>query len=193
MCIRDSYVIEQPLVKISPAFISVADGDFRVNVKMLNLGRAINKNIVVETKRTFPGAAGPVVIRRDTIPGIRYADSLSFLVHINPITDKGLNKITITVDADNAVDELYESNNSITTDVFIYEDEARPVYPYNYAIVNHPNIKLVASTANPFAALKQYQMELDTTELFNSPFKITRTVNSTGGLLEFAPGITFTD
>jgi hypothetical protein len=36
-------------------------------------------------------------------------------------------------------------------------------------------------------------MELDTTELFNSPFKVTRTVDSSGGIMEFDPGISFTN
>ena len=59
----------------------------------------------------------------------------------------------------------------------------RRVYPYNFAIVNQQNIKLVASTANPFAAATQYNIELDTTEFFNSPLKITKTVNSIGRCL----------
>ena len=88
---------------------------------------------------------------------------------------------------------MYETNNSITKDVFIYDDEARPVHPYNFAIVNHQNLRLVASTANPFAASAQYSIELDTTELFNSPFKISKTITSPGGVIEFNPTITLQD
>jgi hypothetical protein len=36
-------------------------------------------------------------------------------------------------------------------------------------------------------------MEIDTTEFFNSPLKTTRSVTSTGGVMEFNPDITFTD
>ncbi|MDP9229261.1 MAG: hypothetical protein M3O67_01155, partial [Bacteroidota bacterium] len=133
------------------------------------------------------------VVFRDTIPGIRYSDTVSASIPIVPARDKGLNKFTITIDADNNVDELFETNNSITKDVFIFEDEIRPVYPYNFAIINKQNIRLFASTANAFSSLKSYSMEMDTTELFNSSFKITKNVNSTGGLVEFNPSITFTD
>ncbi|MBI5858462.1 MAG: hypothetical protein HZB42_12530 [Sphingobacteriales bacterium] len=189
---KPDYVIEDQLVKISPQFISVAETHFKVDAKMMNLGRAPNKSIVVELKRTYPDLTTEVV-RRDTIPGIRYMDSLTYDLPIVPTRDKGLNKISICVDADNEADELYETNNCITKDVFVYEDEARPVYPYNYAIVKDPGIKLFASTANPFSGLKNYTMEMDTTELFNSPFKISRSVTSTGGVLEFNPGISFSD
>jgi hypothetical protein len=189
---KPDYAIEAPLVKVSPSFISVADPSFKLDASFVNLGKAINKTIVVEIKRTYPDLTTQV-IKRDTIPGTRFSDSLTYDIPIISTRDKGLNKITVTVDADNEVDELYETNNSVTKDFFIYEDEARPILPYNYAIVNQQNIKLYASTANPFSATKQYNMEIDTTELFNSPFKVTRTVNSTGGVIEFTPGIIFTD
>lgn len=189
---KPDYVIEDQLLKISPSFISVAEDKFTVKAQFLNLSKAINKDIVIEVKRTYPNLVTEV-IRRDTIPGIRYSDSLTYEIDIIPTRDKGLNKISICVDADNEVDELYETNNCISKDIFIYEDEARPVYPYNLSIVNKQDIKLVASTANPFVGMKQYTMELDTTEFFNSPLKVTRTITSTGGVLEFNPGITFVD
>jgi len=33
-------------------------------------------------------------------------------------------------------DELSEMNNNVTKTFFIYEDELKPVYPYNFSIVN---------------------------------------------------------
>lgn len=189
---KPDYVIEDQLVKVNPTFISVAETHFNVDAKFMNLGKAINKKIVVEVKRTYPNLTTEV-IRRDTIPGIRFIDSLLYSIDIVPTRDKGLNKISICIDADNTVDELYETNNCITKDIFIYEDEARPVYPYTFAIINKQDIKLVASTANPFSGIKQYTMEMDTTEFFNSPAKITRTISSSGGVLEFTPGVPFTD
>jgi hypothetical protein len=189
---KADYVIEDSMVKITPKFISVGDREFKIDAQFLNIGKSLDSTIVIkiEHRRQDNSIA---YVERDTVPGIRYSTSVSFKILIDPIKDKGLNKITITVDADNNVDELFENNNSITKDVVIYEDEARPISPYNYAIVNTQNIKLIASTANPFAIRKQYKMELDTTELFNSPIKVTQTVDSSGGVIEFSPGISFTN
>ena len=189
---KPDYVIEDPLLKISPSNISVADGHFKLDAKFLNMGKAIPNKIVIEVKRQYPNQVIQTIYR-DTIPGIRYSDSISLDIPIVADRDKGLNVITVTVDADNTVDELFENNNTVRREFFIYEEEARPVYPYNYAIVNRQNIKFVASTANPFSDMKQYNMEIDTTELFNSSFKITKSINSSGGIIEFDPGITFTD
>lgn len=189
---KADYVIEEPMVKISPGFISVADASFKIGVKMLNMGRSVTTPIVVEVKRQYPDQT-VAIIQRDTIPGIQFMDSVSVIVPIDPTHDKGLNKITVTVNADNSVDEAFKTNNSITKDVMIYEDEARPVYPYNFAIINKQNIKLITSTANPFSISKQYQMEMDTTALFNSSFKVTKTITSAGGTMEFDPAVTYTD
>lgn len=189
---KPDYVIEESMLQINPGFISVAENNFTVKLNMMNIGKAVNKKIVVELKRTYPSGQTEI-IKRDTISGIRYADSLQYTLPIIPTRDKGLNKISICVDADNAVDEMYETNNCISKDLYIYEDELRPVYPANYAIVNRQGIKLQASTANPIATMRSYRMELDTTVLFNSPFKLTQSVSSSGGVVEFSPSINFTD
>ena len=62
-----------------------------------------------------------------------------------------------------------------------------------YAIINNPTQILKASTANPFSAARDYIFELDTTALFNSSLKVSKTINGPGGILEFDPGITYTD
>jgi hypothetical protein len=189
---KPDYVIEDQLVKVSPTFISVAETHFNIQAKFMNLGKAINKDVVVEVKRTYPDLTTEV-IRRDTIPGIRFIDSLNYNIEISPTRDRGLNRISICIDADNEVEELYETNNCITRDVFIYENEARPVYPYNFSIVSDVNTKLIASTADPFASIQQYVLEVDTTEFFDSPWKLTQTLTSAGGVIEFNPSIPYVD
>lgn len=181
---RPDYAIEAQLVSTTPSFISVADNSFNVKAKVMNIGRAPGRPIVVELRRQVPNGT-TTFTWRDTIPGIRYIDSFSVTIPINPTIDKGLNRISVVVDPDNEISELFETNNGVTKDVMIFEDEARPVYPYNYAIVNQPVTKLTASTANPFSPSKQYRMELDTTERFNSPFLRSQTITSAGGALDF--------
>lgn len=188
---KPDYVIEEPMVEINPSFISVAENSFTIKAKFMNLNKAVSDRIVIEMKRTFPDLT--TEIRRDTINGIRFLDSLTYQIPIIATRDKGLNKVSFCIDVDNDVDEIFETNNCVTKDFFIFEDEIRPVFPFNYAIVNKQNIRFHASTANPFTPLKQYRMELDTTKLFNSSFKKTLDVSSVGGVVEFNPTVTFTD
>lgn len=190
---KPDYVIEDQLVKISPNIISVADNDFNVKIKMQNMGKAIKDSILVTVKRKLPNDTVRVLFNQ-LIPGIKYMDSISLTVPIIPTSDKGLNQLIISIDATNRVDELYETNNTLTKDFYIFEDELRPSYPYNYSIINQQNIVYVANTANPLSGQRQYVMEIDTTELFNSAFKKIYNVNGPGGIVQFLPtNITYTD
>jgi hypothetical protein len=189
---KPDYAIEDAMVSVDPKFIPVSETEFRLKVNFVNLGRSIDRPIVVEVKRTYPNGVTEV-FRRDTIPFTRYSDSITYHMPVVASRDQGLNKITIKIDADEVVDELYETNNELVKEIYIIEDDIRPIYPYRYSIVNKQDIKLVASTANPFAESREYRMEMDTTASFNSPLKITRSVTGAGGVLEFVPGISFQD
>ena len=191
---KPDYVIEDQQVKISPNIISVADIGFNVNIKMNNIGKATNDSIRIFVKRKLPDGTIHTLVD-SIIPSIKYEDSLNLTnIPINPITDKGLNQLLISLDYTNRVDEAFETNNTLTKDFYVFEDELRPSYPYNFSIINQQNITYVASTANPLSGQRQYVMEIDTTELFNSPFKKTYNKSGIGGIIEFSPtDITFTD
>lgn len=190
---KPDYVIEEPLVKVSPTIISVADANFNVSVKMMNIGLATSDSIWVSVKRKLPNDTIRVLFNQ-LIPSIRFEDSISLVVPINPITDKGLNQILVSLDYTNRVNEIYETNNTITKDFYIFEDELRPTYPYNYSIINQQNLTFVANTANPLGTNRQYSMEIDTTELFNSSFKKLYNTTGIGGIVQFSPSnITYTD
>ncbi|MEO8819723.1 MAG: C25 family cysteine peptidase [Ginsengibacter sp.] len=187
---KPDYVIEDQNVVLNPQFISVSEDHFNLQATAYNIGRAINDSIIFQVQRTYPNGSTDVILRKK-IKAIYYSDSIDISIPIISTRDKGLNKITVTIDADNKVDEMSESNNSITKEFYIYEDEARPVYPTDLSIVNVANQKLYASTSNAVSVAKDYVMEMDTTTLFDSPAKISRTVNQGGGVMEFDPGITY--
>ncbi len=190
---KPDYVIEDQLVKFTPNIITVGDQNFKVDIKMMNIGRAIRDSIRVSVKQKLPNDSIRVLYNQ-FIPATLYLDSLSLIVPIYPLTDKGLNKLIVTLDVDNRVSELSELNNTLTKDFYIFEDELRPISPYNYSIVNQQNITFYGSTANPLNGQRQYVMEIDTTELFNSAFKKVYNTSGIGGVIQFNPSnITFTD
>ncbi|MBO9203293.1 MULTISPECIES: putative type IX secretion system sortase PorU2 [Niastella] len=189
---KPDYVIEESLIKINPVFISLAEKSYKLKVKVENLGKAVPDSITLEIKQQYPtGVTGTVY--RQKIRGIRFADSLEFDVPIVATRDKGQNKLIVTIDADNGVNEVAENNNRATKDFFIYEEEARPSYPYNYAIIHDPNQKLYASTANPLSAKQDYLMEIDTTDFFNSPLKVSQSTSTVGGVMEFNSNLSYVD
>jgi hypothetical protein len=184
---KPDYAIEDQSIKISPDIISIADANFHVKVMLRNIGRASNDSIRVYVKRLLPNTTVPVTLYDSLLLAPKNIDSINLTVNINPITDKGQNQLIVELDYTNRVDELYETNNKITKPFFIFEDELRPIYPYDYAIVSTQGITFSASTANPLVTTRNFTMELDTTQLFNSPFKKTYTATGTGGVIQFTP------
>jgi len=186
------YDIEASQVQINPAFISISNGTFNIKATIYNLGKAVNDSVVVQVTRTYPNGTTAVLMNQKVAP-ILYADSIALSVPIVGTRDKGQNSITVTVNPGQIVPEVTYANNSVTTTVYIYQNEATPIYPYNYAIINTPTSKLVASTSQPIGPSQQFIMEVDTTQLFNSPLMVTKYITSTGGELEFDPQISYRD
>lgn len=189
---QPDYNVEASQLTVSPSFISVADSSFTFKVKLYNLGKATSDSVSLKITRQKPN--GEIVnISSTVLAPVDYTDSLTVSIPISGGLDKGINRIMATVDEADNIDEVSESNNSAFVDVEISEDEIRPIYPYNFAIINNATEKLSASTADPIFPRTEYVMELDSTTLFNSAFKIAKTDTSIGGVLTFDPGITYED
>ena len=186
------YTIEDSLISFNPSVVSVADERLTVNVKILNIGKAICDSLTILFQQQFPDNTIKTIGQR-RIKATLNEDTLQVVVPLNPLLNKGVNKIIVTIDPNNLIPELSETNNSISKSFTVLEDEIRPLYPYDYSIVNNSNVVLYGSTANPLAAGKQYVMEIDTSRLFNSVSKTTKTVTDSGGIIKFVPGLVYKD
>jgi hypothetical protein len=189
---KPDYVVEQQTVQVEPSFISVADQSFKVKVAYYNLGKAINDSIRIEIRRVRPDESIQTVYTEKRIAA-NYSDSIELDIPVLALLDKGQNQLIVSVDTDGAVDEMSESNNTVTKTFFIYEDEVSPVFPYNFSIISNQNQKFIASTANPFSLPKQYVFEIDTSALFNSPLLKSVQTTTAGGIIEFSPSLNFSD
>lgn len=188
---KPDYVVEDQLVKL-PSVISVADNSFTLSVKFMNIGKAADDSLTLDIKRQLPDGSIINVLRK-RVAAIKYADSIELAIPVNGAVEKGANKLIIVVDADEEIDEVSEANNTINKPFYVLEDEIRPIYPYNFSIVNKPNISFFAYAPHTGKNSSQYVMEIDTTELFNSGMKQMSSQSSTGGIIEFHPNITLSN
>ena len=188
---KPDFVVEDDQVLVSPQFISVLDKSFKIKANIFNIGKSVGDSVNVLITRKYPN--GTIKDTSIKILSTRFEQTIEFDVAIDVLRDKGTNTLTVSVDNNNLFNEISENNNSITKQFVVYEDGLQPVYPPNYSIVNKAQVKLIATTANPFTPTNQYTMEFDTTALFNSAFKITKTIASVGGALEFDASVIFKD
>lgn len=175
-----------PEIYTVPTELSTVIDSFQVNVIISNLGMAFSDSFFIEISHTLPNGVQDTLI---TIahPPVYYLDTLKFWLHIDPFDGVGVNTICVSLDNSNIVDELSEFNNDVCIRPFIISPDIVPIYPYEFAVMPDQGITLKASTGNPFVEEKTYRLELDTTDLFNSPLLQSTTVTQSGGVVEWTP------
>jgi hypothetical protein len=186
------YVVEESLVKVSPTNLNVTFSNFNLMVKYQNIGKVSRDSIRIKVLRQKTDGTENILYDQSR-PAVNHSDSIVLSVVIDPLKDRGQNKIFVTLDPDFKLNEITRSNNSVTKLFVIADDDVRPAYPAEFAIVSSPSVKLKASTTKFLSSPAEFYLEVDTTELFNSPAKISQTQNSTGGVIEYSPSLQLRD
>ncbi len=192
------YAIEASSIYFEPPILNAGLDSFKVNVVVSNLGKAIQDTIAVDITRLILSAVGgnnDLEYRR-FVPAPNNKDTVTFtLPTLISGQGYGLNNFNISVEALRVIPELSESNNDLINVISksIVSDDIFPVYPPEFAIVPTVPMTLKASTADPFARSNTYKVEIDTSELFNSPFLRTTSVTQSGGIVSWSPPATWID
>lgn len=175
-------------ISFNPTAITSELDSFDIEVVVTNLGRAVGSSYGVNITRDFPGTA-PDTTYNITRPNIYFKDTIRLTLPVDKVNGFGQNCFTVEVDpAPFPIVESDESNNTATKCVNIITADLIPVYPYKYAVIPQNQTLLKASTGDPFAPLKTYKFQIDTTDLFNSPFMMETIIADSGGVIEWNPG-----
>ena len=195
------FIVDPQSVTLNETIITSETDSLTLQFTAVNLGKVVEDSIVILVEQTLPSGEMETVLER-RIRAPRYRDTLRY--RIPSLMDRavGLNKLNITIDAHNDVEELPENEAELNNDLeyndqaycfYVSSDDARPVMPEDFDIVGERNITLVASTSDALATMRNYVLEIDTTELFNSPVKLATRIHQRGGVIEWQPPINWTD
>lgn len=194
---KPDYTVDLASVNINPKVVNARSDSFEIKFDIVNIGRNSADSIVVKVEQELPD--GDVILAKQlSIPAPAYSDQ--YVLNLSTIgkVAVGRNRLMISVDTENKVDEISESNNELTDAAgnqgvlfFITDNSATPVYPTNFAIVGDSDVLLRASTADPLASVTKYIVEIDTTQLFTSPLKKSTEIEQAGGIIEWRPEINF--
>lgn len=185
---KPDYTVTDSLISVSPLHATVAEDTLVVKAKFLNLGKAIKDSVWAEIRREFPDGRERSVTRV-LFRNLNNADSISVKIPVKGLFDKGINYIIATIDEANEWDEMSESNNIARLSFEVTDEEIRPVFPYEYSIMNRTDFHLVGSSVNAVQEKRTYRLQIDTTERFNSPLLFTKDTVTIGGAVNFASPI----
>lgn len=181
-------VLNESRVWSVPSQIDLSIDTFDLYVVVTNIGAAFNDSFNIEVTRTFPN--GNDSIYSKTVVGLLNRDTIVFRLPTHHNIAIGANDFIIKADLPNSaviehVDEFV--NNQVGFTNYVISNGLLPVWPYDYAIIPNQEEVLKASTVNPFEPLRNYVFEIDTTDLFNSPFKKVQYITTIGGVIEALP------
>ena len=176
-----------------PSLVTSASDSFRIKIVSYNLGKMFKDTGLLVQVKHISADGNSRTVGTYSIADLRSSDTAFITVSVDRTRDLGLNKYVVTIDPQNKFSELSEANNEATMELFISGNNLIPVYPQNYGIVYNPGVTLKASTLNPFSGSASYRMELDTTQLFNSPLLQFQESTGPGGVVHWQPNITMQD
>ena len=187
---KPEYVIESTDtysdLTLIPTNVTADLDSFAVRLTIANVGRAVSDSFTIRIVRTLPDGTNQTYNHR--LPSTVYADTLLFYIPTgDPFIAAGENHLQITVDADNELPEDCENNNQLEQTFVIFSDLLIPIVPCNFAIVHQTPITLYASTGQPLLPAYDYKIQIDTTELFNSPALRQNIINSLAGVVSYTP------
>ena len=186
---KPDYLVDAQSVGFQPQELSTEMDSFTVSVEIKNAGKAVSDSLLVELRRKYPGESRGDSVYAKLIPPVKFSATVDFTMPIDRLNGVGINKFMVLLDPINEVDELSETNNSVEVEKQIRAGSIIPIYPYDFSIVPNQAVTLKASTAFAMEESKEYVFELDTNESFLSPFKISKNVQSTGGVVEWQPAV----
>lgn len=182
---------EGPAISFEPQILTSDLDSFDVVIDLTNLGRRTDSAFFVRLERRFPEGETEEYFRE--MEGLGFQEQVRFTLAVDE--EKGIGENVFNVEADYTslpvVDEFIKSPNN-----HIYNFEKRitsndlfPIHPYDFSVVPKLDITLMASTGDVFAEESTYRIQIDTTDLFNSPVLDTVRITQSGGVVKWTPNL----
>jgi len=181
-------MVNQQSIWFEPDEITTEMATFEMNIKITNLGAAFTDTFLIEISRQLPTGQVDTTISIFH-PPVYYLDTLTVFIPVNLVDGLGINTLCVSLDNSQLIEEMSEVNNDVCVNVNVLSPDLVPIWPYKFAVIPDQGPTLKCSTGNPFAPVKTYRIELDTTDLFNSPLMQFTTITQGGGVVNWTPSL----
>lgn len=185
------FEVKDPDLSLLPGQVTADQDTFKVVVTLRNIGRATTQPFHVTLERwTDQNGTNSLGVLDQVHSMQTWQDTVVFRVPL--LKDSGgvgLNHIQVRLDLDpELITEADDQGNNLADLHFqITSGDLLPVDPFNFAITPDPAPLLQASTGDPFAPVRNYVFQIDTTDLYNSPMMEQGTVSAPGGVVSWQP------
>ncbi len=148
--------------------VTAQSPSFALDISVRNFGRAEPGPLKITVTRTLSDNTS---IRYDsTFSPVLYREVLRFVIRKGSLKESGNSNFLVSIDPQNTVWELLETNNNAGLNFFIPLNGTQNLFPPAYAVVNHTLNSLVFQTTDLQSAARSFKVEVDTAATFDSPY-----------------------
>jgi hypothetical protein len=180
------YAIDEKTISFYPKNLTAVSDSFAVAVPIENRGKFSEDSINIKIDRFYPNNF-LVTQHYYRIPPIGYKDTIYLYIKSKDAASAGINKFIVNINYDKKILENNYTNNTVTYSDYIPGNGINLVSPKRFDIVsnlNNDTVELIAQALNLFEKNYQFIFEIDTSYLFNSPWKKTENSGSIVGQLK---------
>ncbi|GAB3290167.1 putative type IX secretion system sortase PorU2 [Hymenobacter tenuis] len=156
-------------LQVSPSLVPITARTFELKVGVSNPGRSTKGTLEIRVTRTYTSRPNEILLF--SVPQAR-RDTTYTLTITNPTTGSsiaGLNTFTVELDPANKIDELDETNNRATLEYSFLTGGVTALSPPEFGIIGTTVVRLVGQSNVITTTAREYDMEVDTVQTFNSP------------------------
>lgn len=163
--------------------VTALSDSFAIKIIVRNFGRAKEDSIAVRITRTLND--NTIVTYDSIFAPVLFRDTLTFTIY-KENQGFGNNNFRVDIDPMDEINEIDNSNNTAELNIFIPLNAARNLYPQGFSIVNTPTVKLLVQSTDILGEVRDFVIQVDTVDTFDSPYAQEFTVNGKIAAKEFS-------
>lgn len=185
------FAVEASMMNTQPTNTLTEQDTVTLKVKYFNIGTAVSDSVWLRVEREMPdGTVKELYAGKKA--NLFNQDSITIKFGLKGLFEEGNGYLVARIDPGNDWQEQDKDNNVAILPFNLQRRHVTPVFPYNFSILNNNNIELKASTTDPTDLEALYTFQVDTTALFNSPGLMAKDTLAKGGVIGWAPNLTYT-
>ncbi|MEP4092813.1 C25 family cysteine peptidase [Reichenbachiella sp.] len=147
---------------------------FYIELNIRNYGIYSDQTFDIAVTRTFADGRTQVY-GPDLFDKVLREDTVRFTINNEVSNPEGLNTFSITLDPTGTIDEMDETNNTASLEVFLTSGSTINLFPFNLSVQSESNLDFFFQSTNLLVGTRSFDIQIDTTTTFGSPYLISQT------------------
>lgn len=168
---KTDLAIDESRLSIIPyhgSHVNALTDSFAIKMIVTNYGMARGETFNIEVKRVL---ADNTILTYDSLLRVPdFADTIHFIIRRGSETAQGTNTFHISLDAENIITEIDETNNTATHTLSIPLNGTKNLFPADFSIVHSAPVRFVFQATDVFSGRRAFLLQIDTINTFDSPF-----------------------